>query len=201
MTTVEFFYDCSSPWTFLGFDSLLRLQDEIGFDITWKPFLVGGVFNTVNSSVQHNRDHPVVPKMTYMLKDLADWARHQGLEIKWPMTVFPVNSVKAMRGCFVAEEHGLIVPYSRAVFEIYWGEDQDISKEDVLRTVCGRVGLDADELFEKIADPAYKDRLKANTKELIDRGGFGTPTTFVNGGDMYFGNDRTVLIRDAVERG
>jgi 2-hydroxychromene-2-carboxylate isomerase len=105
-----------------------------------------------------------------------------------------------MRGCLVAEEHGRIVPYSRAVFETYWGEDRDISQEDVLREVCGRVGLDADELLEKIADPVYKDRLKANTQELIDRGGFGSPTTFVNGGDMYFGNDRTPLIRDALDR-
>ena len=116
------------------------------------------------------------------------------------MTVFPVNSVKAMRGCFVAEEHDKIVSYSRAVFEIYWGEDQDISQDDVLREVCARVGLDTDELLEKITIPAYKDRLKANTKELIDRGGFGTPTIFVGGDDMYFGNDRMELIMAVIER-
>lgn len=200
MTTVEFFYDCSSPWTFLGFDSLLSLSDEMGFDITWKPILVGGIFNSINPSVQHNRDNPVPAKATYQYKDLADWARLQGITIAWPPAVFPVNSVKAMRGCFVAEEHGKIVPYSRAVFETYWSDNQDISQDDVLRGICARVGLDPDEVFEKIADPAYKDRLKANTQELMDRGGFGSPTTFVGGDDMYFGNDRTPLIRDAIER-
>ena len=122
------------------------------------------------------------------------------LDIGWPRTVFPVNSVKAMRGCFVAEEHDKIVPYSRAVFASYWGDDRDISQDDVLRGICAQVELDADELLEKVAVPSYKERLKASTQELMERGGFGTPTTFVNGDDMYFGNDRIPLIRDAIKR-
>jgi 2-hydroxychromene-2-carboxylate isomerase len=43
--------------------------------------------------------------------------------------------------------------------------------------------------------------LKTNTDELIRRGGFGSPTLFVNGGDMYFGNDRLPLVRAALQRG
>jgi 2-hydroxychromene-2-carboxylate isomerase len=32
------------------------------------------------------------------------------------------------------------------------------------------------------------------------RGGFGSPTIFVNKTDMYFGNDRMPVIRDALQR-
>ena len=32
------------------------------------------------------------------------------------------------------------------------------------------------------------------------RGGFGSPTIFVGGADMYFGNDRLPLVRAALER-
>jgi 2-hydroxychromene-2-carboxylate isomerase len=35
---------------------------------------------------------------------------------------------------------------------------------------------------------------------LVRRGGFGSPTIFVNGDDMYFGNDRLVLVREAILR-
>ena len=35
---------------------------------------------------------------------------------------------------------------------------------------------------------------------LIARGGFGSPTMFVNGDDMYFGNDRLELVRAAAQR-
>ena len=38
------------------------------------------------------------------------------------------------------------------------------------------------------------------TDEIIERGGFGSPTFFVNGDDMYFGNDRLELIKAAIDR-
>ena len=51
-----------------------------------------------------------------------------------------------------------------------------------------------------IGEPAIKDRLKANTEEAARRGAFGSPTIFLDGADMYFGNDRLPLIRDALKR-
>ena len=42
--------------------------------------------------------------------------------------------------------------------------------------------------------------LRANTDELIARGGFGSPTYYVNGDDMYFGQDRLMLVREAAAR-
>ena len=56
------------------------------------------------------------------------------------------------------------------------------------------------DFFDRIAQQAYKDRLRANTDEVIARGGFGSPTMFVNGDDMYFGNDRLPLLREAIRR-
>ena len=123
------------------------------------------------------------PKARYYDKDMQDWAHLYGLKIGHP-TVFPVNSVKAMRGAFVAIEHGKVSPYSRAVFEAYWGEDRDISRDEVLRDIVRAVGLDQEEFFEKIATPEYKDKLRGNTEELIARGGFGSPTMFVDGDDV-----------------
>ncbi len=199
MARLEFFFDCSSPWTYLAFDRIEEVARDTGAELVWKPILVGGVFNTVNPSVYQSRENPVKPKLAYSAKDLQDWARRQGLTIGQP-PVFPVNSVKAMRGTFYAEEEGKISPYSRAVFEAYWGELRDISQESELRAIVEKVGLDTDTFFTKIADPAYKERLKTNTDEVIARGGFGSPTIFVNGDDMYFGNDRLELVRDALTR-
>ena len=149
MARLEFFYDCSSPWTYLAFDRVEGVAHDAGAELIWKPILVGGVFNTVNPSVYESRERPVKAKATYYAKDLQDWARYQGLQIGMP-PVFPVNSVKAMRGAFYAEEEGKISPYSRAVFEAYWGDLRDISQEDVLREIVGTVGLDADTFFQNI---------------------------------------------------
>jgi len=197
MATLEFFFDCSSPWTYLAFSRIEALAAETGATLVWKPILVGGVFNAVNPSVYEQRARPVKAKARYYAKDLAAWARHLGLRIGMP-PVFPVNSVKAMRGAFFALDAGRISPYARAVFEAYWGDLRDISQDEVLADVVARVGLDRDAFFAAIATPAYKERLRATTDELVARGGFGSPTMFVDGDDMYFGNDRLVLVREAL---
>lgn len=201
MATVEFFFDCSSPWTYLAFDRIEELCNDTGAELVWKPILVGGVFNAVNQELYELRAHQNPRKEKYYnQKDLQDWARFYQLQIKFMPTVFPVNSVKAMRGAFVAEEQGKISAYARRVFESYWGDDKDISQNEVLQEIVTGVGMDSAEFFEKIADAAYKDKLRANTEELIEREGFGSPTMYVNGSDMYFGNDRLPLVREAVER-
>ena len=195
---IEFFFDCSSPWTYLAWHNIQPMAKELAVDIAWRPILVGGIFNTINPSVYASREHPVEAKVAYQKKDIADWARSAGLIIKMRPTVFPVNSVKAMRGCiFLGKE---MVPFARTVFQIYWGEDQDISQDAVLTEVCRRVGVDAKEFFAGISRQSVKDQLKANTDEVMARGGFGSPTIFLDRTDMYFGNDRMPLIREALQR-
>ena len=199
-TSLEFFFDCSSPWTYLAFERIQPLAAAHNVAIDWKPILVGGVFNAVNPSVYHSREHPVPAKTDYMAKDLQDWARYVGIKILWRPSVFPVNSVKAMRACIAAAEQGKLVPLARATFEAYWGGDQDISLDGVLRPLFQSAGLDPDRLFQRIAADDIKTALKANTDELIRRGGYGSPTIFVNRTDMYFGNDRMPLIDAALKR-
>lgn len=194
MAKIEFFFDCSSPWTFLGFESLQQVaKRHPDLEIDYRPFLVGGVFNAVNPSVYQNRDAPVAVKQAYYKKDLQDWALHMGVTIGEP-AVFPVNSVKAMRGAFVALEQGCIVAYARRVFQRYWSDLADISQNEVLAGIATDVGLDVEDFFAKITDQKYKDMLRSNTEALIARGGFGSPTLYLNETDMYFGNDRIALL-------
>ena len=70
----------------------------------------------------------------------------------------------------------------------------------MLAEACRRVGVDAQKLFAAIAQQAIKDQLKANTDEVMARGGFGSPTIFIDKTDMYFGNDRLPLVREALAR-
>ena len=148
---IEFFFDCSSPWTYLAFHNIQPIAKEFGVEISWRPILVGGIFNSVNPSVYASREAPVPLKARYQKKDLADWARSAGLAIKMPPTVFPVNSVKAMRGCiFLGND---MVPFARAVFEAYWGDDKDISKDEVLTEICNSVGVDPAKVLRRHRRP------------------------------------------------
>jgi len=195
---LDFYFDCSSPWTYLAFHAVQPLAAELGAEIAWKPILVGGVFNAVNQTVYDNRAKPNPRKQAYMLADLAAWAKLYGLAITFPPKVFPVNSVKCMRGAFVALDEGKLVAYATAAFEAYWGGDLDIAQEAVLADVATRAGLERQRFFAGIETASCKARLRANTDELIARGGFGSPTIFV-GEQMFFGNDRMPLVRAALE--
>ena len=196
---IEFFFDCSSPWTYLAFHNIQPMATELNEPICWRPVLVGGIFNSVNPSVYAMRDNPVPAKMSYMLKDLQDWSDAAGLQIVMPPRVFPVNSVKAMRGCIWLEPQGKLLPFATAVFEAYWAREEDISQDAVLANICAQVGVDGDAFLAGIALPAIKEQLKANTEEVIRRGGFGSPTIYL-GDDMYFGNDRLPLVQAALLR-
>jgi 2-hydroxychromene-2-carboxylate isomerase len=195
MATLEFFFDCSSPWTYLAFHNVQPIANEFGIAIEWKPILVGGVLNAANPSVYESRKVSVPAKDAYLAKDLADWAKVAGLRILWKPSVFPVSSVKAMRGCLVAQRHGKLVEFASQIFASYWVDDRDISQDSVIAEVCEKVGLDSGTLLDGVAKPEIKDQLRRNTEELIARGGFGAPTVFVDRDDMYFGNDRLVLVR------
>lgn len=197
MATLEFFFDCSSPWTYLAFTRIHDVVARTGARIVWKPILVGGVFNAVNQDVYERRANPDPRKASYSGKDLQDWARLAGIAIGRP-PVFPVRAVAAMRSVVAADEVGGLVPLSRALFEIYWGELKDISQREVLGEAVARAGLEPEAILARAEAAEVKDRLRANTDEVIARGGFGSPTMFVDGGDMYFGNDRLPLVEAAL---
>tara|TARA_B100000530_G_scaffold145033_1_gene90734 strand:- start:267 stop:869 length:603 start_codon:yes stop_codon:yes gene_type:complete len=197
MTTVEFFFDYSSPWTYLAFDRIEAFCEKNNAELIWKPFLVGGVFNKVNPSVYQRRENPVPPKDNYYRKDMNDWARYQRITLIKP-SVFPLNSVKALRGAFVAIEEGKISDYSRECFKAYWTNDKDISKEEILQPIAEAAGMDGEAFMAKIAEEPIKRKLFETTDEIISREGFGSPTFFINKTDMYFGNDRLELMQAAI---
>lgn len=191
---LEYFFDCSSPWTYLSFRGILELRKNKEFEIIWKPILVGGIFNSTNPSVYESRKNPVKEKMEYSQKDMADWAAERNIQFNWPK-IFPINSVKSMRGSFYfLDKNQNIEEYIEKVFKAYWTEGKDISSNDCLKDIVTSLSASADDFMEFIDLPETKKRLVDNTQELMDRNGFGSPTFFLDTEDMYFGNDRIQLI-------
>ena len=196
---LEFFFDCSSPWTYLAFKEMENLCSRLNLELIWKPILVGGIFNTINPSVYESRSNPVKPKASYSQKDLNDWSLIRGITVNWP-DVFPVNSVKAMRGVFFALERNKVSEYVELVFCSYWTNNLDISLDEVLVKIVEELGWSSDQFISFINLESTKEALKLNTEELAKRGGFGSPTMFVDGLNMFFGNDRLNLIEELLNQ-
>lgn len=196
MKKIEFYLDCSSPWTYLSFRGILDLRNRKNFEIIWKPILVGGIFNSTNPSVYESRKNPIKEKLEYSRKDMSDWAELRKIKFNWPK-IFPINSVKSMRGTFFFIDKQIkIEDYLEAVFKAYWTDGKDISNEGCLSSIVASLSESPEDFLEFIEKPETKSRLIDNTQELMDRNGFGSPTFFLDGTDMFFGNDRIQLIEN-----
>ena len=196
---LEFFFDCSSPWTYLAFKEIENLCSRLNLQLVWRPILVGGIFNTINPSVYESRSNPVKSKAAYSQKDLNDWSSIRGIKVNWP-DVFPVNSVKAMRGVFFALDKNEVSKYVESVFYSYWTNNLDISLDEVMTKIVEGLGWNSEEFISFINLDSTKSSLKLNTEELAQRGGFGSPTMFVNEDNMFFGNDRLNLIDELLNQ-
>jgi len=198
LAQLEFFYDLSSPWTYLAFNTVQPILEETGAEVTWRPFLVGGVFNAVNPAVYEARAQPMDPKIVHNYRWLHEWARLAGLPLTFPTEHHPVKSVLAMRACCVLEQHQPdLKRFSQAAFDAYFARGENIDDPAVLGTIAKRCGLEGNALIAGTAEQAIKDQLRANTEEAIARGAYGSPTMLI-GESLYFGNDQLPLVRAAL---
>jgi 2-hydroxychromene-2-carboxylate isomerase len=198
---VEFFFDLSSPWTYLAFTNLWPMLNRTGAQAQLRPILVGGVFNAVNPSVYAAREMTDNRKLAHSWKVLKDWAALAGVEMNFPSQWHPAKSVHAMRfACALEGDQAALRRFAKAAFESYFGSQENLDDPAVLAAVADSIGLNGAALLAAAQTDAVKARLRANTEEVIARGGYGSPTIFVDGTDMYFGNDQLPLIEAALKR-
>ncbi len=195
MRSVEWFYDFGSAYSFLALHRIEAVCEENGATLQWRPFLLGAVFKATGNQPPAT----IAAKAVYLLKDLNDWARHYGISWRMPSN-FPPNTLTALRGAYVAEEVGVLIPYTKRVFQAYWQEDRDIRLPEVLAALAEEVGVPRSVWGERIAAQEIKDRLRTTTDEAIRRGAFGAPTFFLDHDNMFWGNDRIPLLVEALRR-
>jgi 2-hydroxychromene-2-carboxylate isomerase len=192
---IEFFYDLSSPWTYLAFTNLSGVLARTGAQARLRPILVGGVFNAVNQSVYAAREVTDNRKLKHSWLVLKDWAALADVEMNFPSQWHPAKSVNAMRmACALADDQVALWAFTKAAFESYFGRQENLDDPDVLVAVANDAGLNGEAMRAKAATDEVKALLRANTDEVIQRGGYGSPTIFVDGKWMYFGNDQLPLV-------
>lgn len=192
--TLDFYWDFSSPFAYLGSTQAEALAARTGAQLTFRPMLLGAVFKALGT--------PDVPlrtwseaKQRYGLTDMLRWADFWGVPFKFPSR-FPMNTVKALRA-YLALPEARQKAFREATFRAYWAEDRDIARDDVLAEV---IGEGADEILAQTATPAIKEALFAATQRAIDAGVFGAPTWIVDGRELFWGQDRIPLVERALLR-
>ena len=202
MAKLSFFYDLSSPWTYLAFNNIQPILADTGAEVSWRPFLVGGVFNAVNQSVYAARSNPTDPKVIHNFTWLHEWARLAKLPLDFPTGHHPVKSVLPMRACCALEsDQPVLQQFTKAAFDAYFADGENIDDPDVIVKIANSLGLNGRDLIEEAGKQIVKDRLRANTEEAIAKGAYGSPTMIVDDGQLYFGNDQLPLVGQALVTG
>jgi 2-hydroxychromene-2-carboxylate isomerase len=182
---VDFFYDFSSPYAYLGSTQIERVAARQGAVIRWKPFLLGALFKAIGTPIvpMHAASEP---KRRYYARDVLDWARHWQVPFSWP-TRFPMRTVLPLRVALSVAEADR-PRLSHAIYRAYWVEDRDIADAAVLADVLREIGLDDAPLKAAEEAPA-KAALTALTDEAVALGLCGAPSFLVRG-HLFWGQDR-----------
>jgi len=185
--SIEFFFDFRSPYSYLAYSQLPRLDVEVALrpiNVLKVMDKVGNVPTTIVCAVKNR----------YATADLGRWARRYGVPLK-PADMKTIDGETCSRAVLAASSSEDAAAVTAALFRACWGEAQALtSTEDILAAIAA-AGIDPEPIAARIDDPATIAALEANTKEAVERGVFGAPSIFV-GETLFFGNDRLDFVRE-----
>ena len=195
--SLDFYFDFSSPYGYLAAERIDGLAAKHGRAVTWRPMLLGAVFQKIGGSPLVNQ--PM--KGPYSQHDMLRSARLHGITFNVPDN-FPVNSIAACRAYYwLADgDAAMARDLAQALYRGYFVENRDLSQPETVVAAAQALGVDSDALVAAVQDQAIKDRLRAENDAALDRGVFGSPTVFV-GDEMFWGHDRLEMIDRWLETG
>jgi 2-hydroxychromene-2-carboxylate isomerase len=192
MAALEFWFDFSSPYSYLASSWIGKVAAQHGRTVDWQPTLLGAAFKATGMA-------PLVDiplKGDYSRHDFVRSARFLGVPYVTP-TPFPISTVHAARALLWLKraDPARVEPFVHAVFRAYFADNRNISELPVFEAVVREAGLDAAPVLAAIQAPEIKDALKRQVDAGLARGIFGAPFVFIDG-EPFWGNDR----RPQIER-
>ena len=184
---IDFYFDFTSPYGYLASTAINALAAKYERSVNWHPVLLGAVFKTTGGQ-------PLVAiplKGPYSAHDILRTARFHKIELRFPSS-FPVATQHAARAFLALQsEQGAAVAqaFAQKLFHAYFVGDRNIGEAEQVLQVANDCGLDAASLATRLADPALKDALRAETDAAIAHGVFGSPYVIVDG-EPFWGFDR-----------
>jgi 2-hydroxychromene-2-carboxylate isomerase len=184
--TVDFWYEFASTYSYPAAMRVEALAQARGVALRWRPFLLGPIFAA--RGVMDSPFNLNAAKGRYMWSDLSRICAREGLALRRPEP-FPQNSLLAARVALALDD-AQRPQFSRAVYAAEFAGGPPISEPATLAAVVESMGLGADEVLERAASMAVKDKLRSETALAESLGIFGAPNLIAADGAMFWGNDR-----------
>ncbi|MEL0242147.1 MAG: 2-hydroxychromene-2-carboxylate isomerase [Pelagibacteraceae bacterium] len=188
MKKIDFYFDISSPYSYLAHEQIKLFEKENKFKVNYMPILLGGLHQLANITAPGLNPS----RAKHMIKDLkicADWYK-----IKFQFNrYFPLKTVAIMRGALVAEKEGFLSSYVDKFFKAAWVDSLNLNDGKILEKFIKNMDINPKLFEEKISNQKIKDDLKNRTTAAFKKGVFGAPT-FIVGSKIFFGQDRLEFV-------
>ena len=184
---IDFYFDFSSPYGYLGSEKIEALAAKHGRAVEWHPVLLGVVFRQTGAVPL--TEVPI--KGEYSRRDFARSARFHGVEGFRMPSRFPIPTQAPARIVLwqKTRDASRVPVIVHALYRAFFNEDVDISNPDAAAGVAARAGADLAAARAAIDDPTVKDALKLENERAMAAGVFGSPFTIADG-EPFWGVDR-----------
>ena len=186
---IEFYYDFSSPYTYIAHKKIKKIIKVKNINFSYKPMLLGGLHKlagiTANAFIGHKNE--------FMIQDCEMISKKHGINFYFNEK-FPINSLYLMRGTLVLKEN-LLEKYIDTFFDSYWQLNLDLSDRGIFEKKLKEININVDKFFQDIEKKETKEKLKLVTDEAFSKKIFGAPTFFYDN-KIYWGQDRLDYVID-----
>ncbi len=194
---IEFYFDFSSPYGYLGAQRIDAIGAECGRTVIWRPILLGVIFKVTGQSplVSQNLRGP------YHEHDMARSACKLGIRFVLPEG-FPFSSIYACRVFYWLDGRSpdAARTYARAVYHTAFAEGRAVAEIESAIEVAVGLGHERAAVLAGMQDPAIKERLRTEVQQAMDKGVFGSPFVIIDG-EPFWGNDRLAEVREWLQTG
>ncbi len=186
-TSIDFWFDFSSPYSYLAGEQIEAIASRHGRTVNWQPMLLGAIFKVSGSAPLTGR---YAPMAAYSAHDFERSGRFLGLPFAMP-NPFPIMTQNTARAAlWIARHHpAQLGHFSRTAMRALFVDNQAINDPALIAMLADGCGADGAAASAACNDSLYKDALRDNCERAIAAGVFGAPWIVVDG-EAFWGNDR-----------
>ena len=191
---VEFYFDFSSPYAYIGYKEIKKLEKKYQFKIKYMPMFLGGLHKSAGITPAAF----ISIKSKYMKMDTKLISMKKNIKFSFN-SYFPIKTVNFMRGTLIAEKDDFEKIYVEKIFNSIWMDGLNMNDQIIIDKVHKNMGLNPENFLSRATNQKIKDRLKKLTQEAFKKGIFGAPTFIINK-KIFWGQDRLNYVIDEVTK-
>jgi 2-hydroxychromene-2-carboxylate isomerase len=192
--TIDFYFSIDSRYSYLAATQLPALEREFGARVNWRPLGLNALLaargatpfsDGLRVSGQYEHDYREI--------DTSRWAALYGVKIVAP-DWSKGDWDRINRAAVSSAVAGSCPAFVMALYDAIMARNAIPGNDGAIARIASDAGLDGARIVAGIDAPATENHLRETIAAARQAGVFGVPS-FVTGGQMFWGNDRILLLK------